>query len=376
MFHLKRFRTEALASDTGAIGLIFAIVVGSGVLFGLLALSVDVGNIYTERRVVQNAADVAALSGAMKCAKGECSQVTVQSLTTGYTNPSSPDSVTAVTSVCKQFPGAAGCAAPSVKAMDCRSVPATLTKYIRVYTRSLDPSGSSLLIPWISNAIAESINAGTTVTACSQAAWGTVKTVPVYYPFALPACGYEEDEEQNFKELPSTNSGETRWAGCAVTDHENLVEQFPNSPKGFVQVALPGVVGCEVSTPVSIGQVLAINTANDQHLCGSSQTAIPALLRMLEQPRYVPVVDQGTSNTVTVRFFVQFRLKAFYYNKTGYPNVAPYNSSSFWNNQTPSCNNKAGKDCLYGIFEPAVYPGGEIDPNAPALGIQAVRPLP
>ena len=102
--------------------------------------------------------------------------------------------------------GSAGCAAVSAKPLDCRTVPATLAKYVRVYTRSLDPSGSSLLIPWISNAIATSINAGTTVTACSQAAWGTLKSVPVYYPFALPACGYEEDEEQNFKELPSTNS--------------------------------------------------------------------------------------------------------------------------------------------------------------------------
>ena len=375
VLHLGILRTR-LTDDRGAIGLIFAIVVGSGVLFGLLALSVDVGNIYTERRVVQNAADAAAVSGAMKCAKGECAQVTVQSLTSGYTNPSSPDLKTAVSSLCIKQPGSSGCTSVGAKVLDCRAVPSNLSKYVRVYTRSLDPSGSSLLIPWISNAIATSINSGTTVTACSQAAWGTVKTVPVYYPFALPACGYEEDEEQNFKELPSTNSGDTRWAGCSVTDHEGIVNQFPNSPTGFVQVTLPGVSSCEVSTPISIGQVLQINTANDQHLCGSSQTAIPALLRMLEQPRYIPVVDAGTSNTVTVRFFVQFRLKAFYYAKTGYPNVAPYNTSTFWNNQTPSCNNKAGKDCLYGIFEPAVYPGGEIDPNAPALGIQAVRPLP
>lgn len=375
VFHLKIGRRN-LTEDHGAIGLIFAIVVGSGVLFGLLAISVDVGNIYTERRVVQNAADVAAASGAMQCAKNECTQVTVQNLMTGYTNPSSPDLKTSVSALCIKQPGSAGCPEVGSKALDCRAVPSTLSKYVRVYTRSLDPSGSSLLIPWISNAIATSINSGTTVTACSQAAWGTVKTVPVYYPFALPACGYSEDADQNFKELPSTNSGETRWAGCAVTDHDNQLKQFPSSPTGFVQVTLPGVSGCEVSTAVSIGQVLQINTANDQHLCGSAQTAIPSLLRMLEQPRYIPVVDAGTSNTVTVRFFVQFRLKAFYYAKTGYPNVAPYNTSTFWNNQIPSCNNKAGKDCLYGLFEPAVYPGGEIDPNAPALGIQAVRPLP
>jgi hypothetical protein len=365
-----------LADDEGVIGLIFALVIASGALFGLLALSVDVGNIYAERRVVQNAADSAALSGAIKCATLHCDQVTVQSLTTGYTNPNSPDSATAISSLCIQKPGSSACAPVGAKQLDCRAVSSSYQKFVRVYTNSKDASGNTRLVPWISNAIAQSINNGTVVTSCAQVAWGTVKTVPLYYPFALPACGFDEEVNLNFKEVPSVNSGDTRWHACSVTDNSNVLKQFPNSPTGFVQVKLPGVTGCEVSTAVSIGQVLEINTANDQHLCGSAQTAIPSLLRMLQQPRYIPVVDTGTSNTVTVRFFVQFRLYAFYYGNKGYPNVAPYNTDSWWNSQTPSCNNKAGKDCLYGMFEPAVYPGGDIDPNAPDLGIQAVKPLP
>ena len=373
MFHLNRCR---LAADDGIIGLIFVLVVASGALFGLLALSVDVGNIYAERRVVQNAADAAAMSGAIQCATQHCDQVTVQNLTVGYTNPNSPDLKTEVSGLCVQKPGSSACPAVGTKQLDCRAVPTNYQKFVRVYTKSLDATGNNRLIPWISNAIAESVNAGTTVTSCSQAAWGTVKTVPVYYPFALPACGYDEETNLNFKEVPSVNSGDTRWAPCSVTDNSNTLKQFPSSPTGFVQVKLPGVTGCEVASAVSIGQVLEINTANDQHLCGSAQTAIPSLLRMLEQPRYIPIVDSGTSNTVTVRFFVQFRLYAFYYGNKGYPNVSPYNTNSWWNSQTPSCNNKAGKDCLYGMFEPAVYPGGDIDPNAPDLGIQAVKPLP
>lgn len=373
MFDLVR---QYVRRDDGVIGVIFVILIAAGALVGLLALSVDVGNIYAERRVVQNAADAASMSGAIQCATGRCAYVTVQSLTTGYTNPNSPDSTTAITALCIQKPGAAACTSVGTKKLDCRAVPSTLQKFVRVYAKSLNAAGNDRLVPWISNAIASNINAGTRVTACSQVAWGTAKTVPVYYPFALPACGYAENTKLNFKEVPSTNSGETRWAPCSVTDKDNVLEQFPNSPTGFVQVKLPGVTGCEVAASITVGQVLEINTANDQHLCGSPQTAVPSLLRMLQQPRYIPVVDSGTSNTVTVRFFVQFRLYAFYYGNKGYPDVAPYNTSTWWNNQTPSCNNKAGKDCLYGMFEPAVYPGGDIDPTAPDLGIQALKPLP
>ena len=373
MFDLVR---RTAGQDDGVIGVLFVLLFAAGSLVGLLALSVDVGSIYAERRVVQNSADAASMSGSIQCATSRCDGVSVQSLTTSYTNPNSPDSHTAISALCVQKPGAAACPPVGAKQLDCRSVPSTLQKFVRVYAKSANAAGSDLLVPWISNAIASTINNGTRVTACSQVAWGTAKTVPVYYPFALPACGYAEDMHLNFKEVPSVNSGETRWAPCSVTDKDNVLTQFPNSPTGFVQVKLPGVTGCEVSASISIGQVLEINTANDQHLCGSAQTAVPSLLRMLEQPRYVPVVDTGTSNTVTVRFFVQFRLYAFYYGNKGYPNVAPYNTSTWWNSQTPSCNNKAGKDCLYGMFEPAVYPGGDIDPTAPDLGIQALKPLP
>jgi hypothetical protein len=133
---------------------------------------------------------------------------------------------------------------------------------------------------------------------------------------------------------------------------------------------------CSNAETIRIGQVLAINTANDSHLCGTVGTAVTFLSKFLGTPQYIPVVANGTSNDVTVLFFVKFKLIAFWFGNKGYPDVAPYNTVAWWNSQVPVCNQQAGKDCLYGQFEPAVMPDSDIDPDAPALGLQAVNLLP
>ena len=56
----------------GAIGVLVAVLIGGGVLFGMGALVVDVGQIYQNRAELQNGADAAALAVAKSCAAGTC----------------------------------------------------------------------------------------------------------------------------------------------------------------------------------------------------------------------------------------------------------------------------------------------------------------
>ena len=56
----------------GAIGVLVAILIGAGVLFGMAALVIDVGQIYQNRAELQNGADAAALAVAKSCAQGTC----------------------------------------------------------------------------------------------------------------------------------------------------------------------------------------------------------------------------------------------------------------------------------------------------------------
>lgn len=371
MRHLR----ESLRGDHGAVATIFAIVFGAGVFVFLLALTVDVGRVYAERRVVQNAADSAAMAGGLKCALGDCASATVASLTP-YANGSSPDNATSVTYLCVHRKGDPSCNPLTDHLLDCKTVPAGYERYVRLYTASLSAAGQNSLVPVLANALSGSPGAGTTVTACSQVAWGTAGSAMIAFPLALPPCGYAENVDQVFREIPSVASGETRWADCTVTDKDGATLLFRQAPKGFVQVTLPGITDCSTPFAVFSGQVLPINTANDTHVCGTVGTAVTNLLRFVNNPQYLPLVADGTSNTVAVKAFVKFRLKAFWFGNKGYPDVAPYNTSTWWAAQNPPCTTAAGKDCLYGRFEAAVLPEVPIDPNAPALGAQAVQPLP
>jgi uncharacterized membrane protein len=56
--------------ERGAVGTIVGVLLAMGVVFGFLAISVDVGSLLWERRQLQNAADAAALSLATECGTG------------------------------------------------------------------------------------------------------------------------------------------------------------------------------------------------------------------------------------------------------------------------------------------------------------------
>ena len=58
--------------ERGAIGVLVAIFIGAGVLTGMGALVIDVGQLYQERAELQNGADAAALGVAKSCALGTC----------------------------------------------------------------------------------------------------------------------------------------------------------------------------------------------------------------------------------------------------------------------------------------------------------------
>jgi len=70
---LRRLILARLRHDErGVVAAIVAILLGTGVLLGMGALVIDVGQIYQERAELQNGADAAALAVAESCALGAC----------------------------------------------------------------------------------------------------------------------------------------------------------------------------------------------------------------------------------------------------------------------------------------------------------------
>ena len=75
--------------ERGVVGVIVAMLLGAGVLTGMAALVLDIGQIYQERIELQNGADAAALGVAKSCALGACT-AGVSSQRPTVTPPTSP----------------------------------------------------------------------------------------------------------------------------------------------------------------------------------------------------------------------------------------------------------------------------------------------
>ena len=155
----------------GGIGVLVAVVLGGGVLLGMAALAIDVGQIYQNRAELQSGADAGALAVAKSCALGACNTGAAGN----YAN-SNASALTghnaAVDLVCGTT-GLAACPAPVTGDFtDCPPIPAG-GNYVDVHTSTKISSGSTVLPPVFAETLVGSSSfSGTHVKACAQAQWG------------------------------------------------------------------------------------------------------------------------------------------------------------------------------------------------------------
>jgi len=162
--------------DRGAVGVLIALLIGGGVLLGMAALVIDVGQIYQNRAELQNGADAAALAIARQCALGTCASATA--LTTAVTfadaNASALTQGTAGVSAVCGSDGLGSCSAYIGSGLTaCPPDPTGDTvNFVDVQTETEFRSGSTLLPPVFgSTLVGNSTYDGTTVRACAQAEW-------------------------------------------------------------------------------------------------------------------------------------------------------------------------------------------------------------
>jgi Flp pilus assembly protein TadG len=187
--------------ERGAIGAIVAILIGGGVLTGMGALVIDVGQVFQERGELQNGADAAALGVAKTCALGTCNPAVAAQLADG--NASSLTGGTAgVPLVCGS--GSLGaCPASTGSITDCPPAPGTGTNFVDVYTAT-DDAGSTLLPPVFARTLlGNSGDQGTSVGACAQAEWGPPSAATTV-SLAISACEWDQSTGQgtNFAPAP------------------------------------------------------------------------------------------------------------------------------------------------------------------------------
>jgi hypothetical protein len=180
--------------EQGAVGVLIAMLVAGGVLLGMGALVVDVGQIYQNRSELQNGADAGALAVAKSCVLGTCAPPSAA--TYANLNASKLTGNTAnVDLVCGS--GTLGaCPASTGKIIDCPAAPSSGTNYVDVHTSTKLSNGSHLLPPvFAQTLLGNGSYNGTNVKACAQAEWGAPSTATTF-AYTISACTWDADTNQ------------------------------------------------------------------------------------------------------------------------------------------------------------------------------------
>lgn len=175
---LARLMTQRLGQrERGAIGVLVAALIGGGVLLGMAALTIDVGQLYQNRAELQNGADAGALAVARACAQdsANCTPVNALGIAGNYADANASQltgGTDGAATPCGSGGTLSACTGATGALTQCPADPANVN-YVDVNTSTRLPDGSTLLPPVFAGALGIG---GQTVRACAQAEWGTAMT--------------------------------------------------------------------------------------------------------------------------------------------------------------------------------------------------------
>lgn len=326
-------------------------MLGLGVLVGMSAMVVDVGQIVVERRQLQNGADGSALALAQRCAYGLAKCTSDASNLTPLSNGSSQDSKSGVSVICGYAYKTTGSVLPSCSSVagatvlqgskvDCSALSGQYLQYARIYTETLTTSGSKILRWLFARAIpGNSGQVGTTMHACGQAWWGGRSTADVSLPIAISMCNFNNlgveavtDACQGSSTLDGAPIAQTHSSSLGVSCYT-----------GDANCTLPAASHWTRATacaphPFKVNDVLSYLsngdlTASSKYPCTDEpdQTQCPnwtsatsvtyntmsglaaALCKNLGKDNLIPVFEvvDGNSKTVVIRTFAMYHLTGF-----------------------------------------------------------------
>ena len=366
MIRRLRARLAGDHGDRGAVAVTVALLLGSGLLLGMAALVVDVGNIYAERGQLQNGADAGAVRIARGCAAdpAACRWPAVSELrgvAERYADENANDGAAAVATVCGEGGELPACEPGQGRLTDCVGAPPESVSYVEVHTSTLTDKGSTALPPVFAQAVVRGFD-GAEVEACSRVAWGppakattlaltisacdwmrytgdgtrydeVERVFPVYDETVPQACGVAG--------ASSTNVGGHRWLEAA--DRDCRVTVSVNEPDGY-----------------------RANTG-DSRPNGCNAAALNPL-RTSQRPVLVPVFDNVTGRGGGARYRV-WGFAAFVVTGWHLPgSEVPSNVTG-----RDSCDG-ADNTCVYGYFTQTIVPGGGAI-GGPDLGARVVAPI-
>jgi Flp pilus assembly protein TadG len=360
----------------GAVAVLVAVLIGAGVLLGMAALVVDVGQLYQNRAELQNGADAGALAVAKSCAQGTCTP----SIATQYANENASRltggqaNVNSVCGVNGTVTVVAG-TCPVAKNV-CPANPPAGANYVDVETSTLLPNGSHLLPPVFAETLAGSSHySGSTVYACAQAEWGAPLSATTV-GFTISACTWDEatgtaDKKGNPTGNPPVLAPPPPYPPNPSTSLDQVV-YLKGGPTGSCTTepngaAAPGNFGWTADPNSTCGTFISGGTYGGSTGNSVSQACKPLLQSwqqnrtVLEVPVYVKVSGTGANATYTLKGFAAFVI-------TGYK--LPSMTATDWVKNNVPCS--GGSSCISGFFvHDLVTESGSL--GGPDLGADIIK---
>jgi Flp pilus assembly protein TadG len=351
----RRVLRQLRGDERGAVGVLVAVLIGTGVLTGMGAMVIDVGQLYQERAELQDGADAAALGVAKSCALGNCTQVGAVQVAAQLAddNASNLTGGTANVALVCGSGSLDGCPASTGAMTSCPQAPPAGTNFVEVYTSTETASGSTLLPPvFAQTLLGNSGYQGTDVGACAQVEWGPLSAATAV-AITISACEWDQATQQgssfasgppypqdpvpaiSFDQVLMLNPGNNN-VGC-VTEPAGAddpgtfgwaVDQTGNCTLPVSGLTFPAYMG----NPVRF--------ACQQVLQNAQQNQTPILV-----PIYVSFSNAGGNPSYALKGFADFVV-------TGY-NMPGFDAPD-WLNPAKSC--VGNQYCLNGYFVQGVIP--------------------
>ncbi len=362
---MQRLRND----DDGAVAVLVAIVMVA--LLGMATIVLDVGQLYAERRQLQNGADGAVLSLALDCpTSAGCSTDTSTTGPAGTkANQNANDGAATVTQICGNGPNLQQCSpASGVGPWDCRPVPSALAtaQYVQVRTATRRPSGANpnLIPPVLAQVLAPGYT-GTNVRACARASWGAPASLTSGLPLIISDCEFSWMTSGGYAPPPPYPPYPASFEKVAQFHSQDGPSPCPTSGSG---AQLPGGFGwldtgssCDIVTNAD-GDPTADPGVSPPSSC--SATYLKSLIgQVIDVPVYDSATLNGNNGTYNVKGYAAFVL-------TGYWFTGQYREPSIVTG-TNYCT--GDKRCIYGFFTQDLTPTSGTIGTSPYMGVTVIQ---
>lgn len=318
----RSFFGRVSRGERGAVGTILAVLLLGGVVMGMLALSVDVGNIWSERRQLQNGADAASLALADACAQNAsaagCSTDPTANGLQSLAGDNAIDKLAGLDPANGQgkicFRGTSSITLPSPLCVDpgsyqqltkCPPLPSWLTAdfpYVETSPVTKSAGANSTILPKYFSQLLAGGGPDVAETACARAAWGQPASYSGSVPLVMSECEWSGFVKSTSFVYPAPPEGSVPGYGGAgeppwpAQSFEHVI-YFANSDKAAPCTYSNGKDGPGGFGDVQVsGNNCAATVSTNSWLVGDNGKSVsvdckPAIAAMRGKVVAVPVFD-------------------------------------------------------------------------------------